>query len=91
MQRTDFRHQTAKSAPAFYPSVDCGPIDCSKAKRLLNWQPSSIVIIISYLIINTHKHTKRAKQSQKQLNSLFNRKGSIKVKKNMPKANLRRN
>ena len=38
------------SVPHIYPSVEKGPIDISKAKKLLNWQPTRIDDAISQIV-----------------------------------------
>lgn len=41
----------SESASKFYPSVDCGPIDTSKAKEILGWNPTPIVRLNNFTVI----------------------------------------
>jgi len=39
--------KSSESASKFYPSVDCGPIDISKAHAFLGWNPTPLVKAIT--------------------------------------------
>lgn len=42
------------SASKFYPSVDCGPIDTTRVKELLGWNPTPFVSIV--LLLFSHEN-----------------------------------
>jgi len=42
--------KSSESASKFYPSVDCGPIDITKAQAFLGWNPTPLVKAIAKII-----------------------------------------
>jgi nucleoside-diphosphate-sugar epimerase len=43
IENPNIKYKVKKGARTIYPSVECGPIDISRAKRDLNFTPTKIV------------------------------------------------